>query len=131
MTPRDFDPAIYADLAEALGPGGIGDVLELFFSDTERRFLVMREAAKDDDSERVKREIHSLKSSAANFGFLRLSAMAQALEQDAFGLNWPELLARLEAVAREFAAVKTLAAAQLLASATPDRPAHGEQVHAG
>jgi two-component system, sensor histidine kinase len=126
-----YDPAIYAELAEALGPGGIGDVLELFLSDTERRFLVMREAAKDDDSERVKREIHSLKSSAANFGFLRLSAMAQALEQDAFGLNWPELLARLEAVAREFAAVKTFAAAHLLTSATPDHPEHGEHAHAG
>ena len=126
-----FHPAIYAELAEALGPGGIGDVLALFLSDTERRFVVMREAAKDDDSECVKREIHSLKSSAANFGFLRLSAMAQALEQDAFGLNWPELLARLEAAAREFAAVKTLAAAHLVPSATPDHPEHGEQAHAG
>ncbi len=126
-----FDPAIYAELAEALGPDGIGDVCDLFLDDTERRFLVMREAAKDDDSERVKREIHSLKSSAANFGFLRLSALAQALEQDAFGLNWPELLARLEAVAREFAAVKTLAAAHLVPSATPDHPEHGEQAHAG
>jgi CheY-like chemotaxis protein/HPt (histidine-containing phosphotransfer) domain-containing protein len=126
-----FAPATYAELAEALGPGGIGDVLELFLSDTERRFLVMREAAKDDDSERVKREIHSLKSSAANFGFLRLSTMAQALEQDAFGLNWPELLARLEAVAREFAAVKTFAAAHLVTSAAPDHPEHGEHAHAG
>jgi signal transduction histidine kinase/DNA-binding response OmpR family regulator len=126
-----YDPAIYAELAEALGPGGVGEVLELFLSDTERRFLVMREAAKDDDSERVKRETHSLKSSAANFGFLRLSAMAHALEQDAFGLNWPELLARLEAVAREFAAVKTFAAAHHVPFATPDHPEHGEHAHAG
>ena len=126
-----FDAAIYAELDEALGPGGIDDVLELFLSDTERRFLVMREAAKDDDSECVKREIHSLKSSAANFGFLRLSAMARALEQDAFGLNWPDLLARLEATAREFAAIKVLAATQLFAANTPDHPAHGEQAHAG
>jgi len=129
-----FDRAIYAELAEALGPGGVDEVLELFLSDTEQRFAVMGKAAHDGDNATVRQESHSLKSSAANLGFLRLSAMAKALENDAPGLNWPALLAQLDAVAREFAAVKTVAAAGLAASETAPRPFHpepGEQAHAG
>ena len=128
-----FDPAIYAELAEELGPGGIGEVLGLFLSDTGHRFTVMREAARDGDNAGVRRESHSLKSSAANLGFLRLSAMARALEDDALGLGWPDLLARLDAAEREFAAVKALAVAELAPDEATDRPFHpasGEQAHA-
>jgi len=128
-----FDQAIYAELADALGADGVRGVLEIFLSDTARRFAVMRDAAKAGDNAAVRREVHSLKSSAANFGFLRLSALAQALERDALGLNWPVMLARLDEVAREFAAVEARAAGPIAAAAHIDplvRPEAGE-AHAG
>ena len=117
-----FDEATYAELAEALGPNEIQNVLELFLADTEQRFVIMRQAAKTGDCDGVKREAHSLKSSAANLGFLRLSATAKTLERDAPGLNWPALVARLDATAREFAEAQTIATNKLLTPAYTNGP---------
>jgi two-component system, sensor histidine kinase len=128
-----FDESIFGELADALGSEDVRNVVELFLSDTDRRLAVMRGAAKSGDNACVKREIHSLKSSVANLGFLRLSALALALERDALGLNWPALLARLNAIEREFADVKALATARLIGRTNTDQPIRPErgEVHAG
>jgi CheY-like chemotaxis protein len=125
-----FDEAIYAELADALGHNEMPSVLDLFLSDTEQRFTVMRVAAKTGDHDCVKREAHSMKSSAANFGFLRLSALAKALERDALGLGWPTLSARLDALARAFADIKAIAASQLGPSAPATHPGNTAQPEA-
>jgi CheY-like chemotaxis protein/HPt (histidine-containing phosphotransfer) domain-containing protein len=125
-----FDETIYADLADALGHDETPSVLDLFLSDTEQRFTVMRVAAKTSDHDCVKREAHSMKSSAANFGFLRLSALAKALERDALGLGGPTLSARLDALARAFADIKAIAASQLGPPAPATRPGNTAQPEA-
>jgi two-component system, sensor histidine kinase len=119
--PAAFDGSIYAELAGALGADGIKSVLALFLGDTEQRFTLMREAAKSGECATVKREAHSLKSSAANFGFLRLSQTAKALERDAPGLAGPALDERLDVVAGEFAEIRDLAKTTLLAPAGAGR----------
>jgi len=115
--PAVFDEAVYAELAETLGPDDIRMVTEVFLSDTVQYLAAMRRAANIGDNSAVKREAHGLKSSAANLGFLRLAALAKAIERDALGLNWPALLARLDVVARALAEVEAIAKSRLAAPA--------------
>ena len=111
--PKVFDQVIFAELAEALGPEDIAMVLQSFLTDAPERIAEMRCTARDGRPEAVKREAHTVKSSAASLGFVQLSALASSLEHDAMGLNWPALDARIDKLARAFAEIEVLAKRQV------------------
>ena len=121
--PAVFDKAIYAELADALGPDGIREVLHQFLDDSIERLAAMRRAAGDGDAALVKLEAHTAKSSAGNLGFLRLSDVAETLEHDAPALDGRALAIRVEAFGREIAEVEIIAAT--LDSAKVTTPAGG------
>ena len=73
----------------------------------------MRKAAKDGDNALIKREAHTIKSSAASLGFLRLSGLAQSLEAEALGLKWPDLDARLGRLTAGFTEIQDIIKSKL------------------
>ncbi|HUI98201.1 MAG TPA: ATP-binding protein, partial [Xanthobacteraceae bacterium] len=108
-----FDERVYAELVEGLGPDSTRVVLETFLTDTARRLVVMRASARSRDAASLKREVHAMKSSAASLGFLRLSQIAKALEAHLPDIEEPALDARIDDVACEFAAIRTIARTRL------------------
>jgi HPt (histidine-containing phosphotransfer) domain-containing protein len=108
-----FETAIYGELAETLGVRDIRLVLETFQAETVIRIGSMRKAAADGDTALIKREAHTIKSSAASLGFLRLSGLARCLESEALGLTWPELGLRLNRIAAGFAEIQDIIESKL------------------
>ena len=108
-----FDAAIHGELADALGADDIRLVMETFRAETKKRLGEMRKAAKEGDNALIKREAHTIKSSAASLGFLRLSGLAKSLEAEALGLKWPGLDARLTRLAAGFAEIQDIIKSKL------------------
>lgn len=123
--PSVFDDGIYNELANALGADGIRAVLEQFVADSIERLAAMHRAAGDGDTACVKLEAHTAKSSAANLGFMRLSAVAESLEHDAPDLDGPDLAARVDEFGEQVAEVQLIAAT--LQSEKASAPADGFQ----
>ncbi len=123
--PAVFDEAAYTELADALGADGIGAVLEQFLADLTERIAAMDRAVIDGDANCVKLEAHTTKSSAANLGFLRLSFLAENLEHDAAELGGVDLATRVEALSRQIAEVRKIAA--MLQSGKPSAPSGAPQ----
>lgn len=73
-----FDQAVFDRLGAELGAANTAEVLNVFLEDTADR-LARLESGELTDSAR-KREFHSIKSSAATFGFEDLSRLAIELE---------------------------------------------------
>jgi hypothetical protein len=76
--PPMFDETAFLSLSAELGADGAAEILETFLSDTSRRLEVI--ASTRTDCSVVKRQAHSIKSSAATLGFLELSEIARELE---------------------------------------------------
>jgi len=87
--------------------------METFRAETKKRLGEMRKAAKEGDNALIKREAHTIKSSAASLGFLRLSGLAKSLEAEALGLKWPGLDARLTRLAAGFAEIQDIIKSKL------------------
>ena len=78
MRPRCLTKPTFLSLSAELGADGAAEILETFLSDTSRRLEVI--ASTGTDCSVVKRQAHSIKSSAATLGFLELSGIAHELE---------------------------------------------------
>lgn len=104
-----FSDAIYNELADALGPDGIRQVLEQFLADVTDRIEAMREAAKKDDVATIEIEAHASKSAAASLGFLRFAELSEGIERDAYRLTATQMLARIEEFKRQFGEIDTIA----------------------
>ena len=72
------DPDAFAELLEALGEDGIGEMLTVFVAEMERRLAFL--AVGTDDRELLIREIHSTKGAAGTIGAARLCELAAAIE---------------------------------------------------
>ncbi len=75
-------------------------MLAVFIDETEARLDRLRHLACENARTTVEREAHSLKGSAATFGFIRLSQLAKTLQFNAASIGEGEyrgLLERLEA----------------------------------
>lgn len=107
-----FDQAVYLDLSSELGEEDTVEVLKAFLADTSRKIGGMAVAMGDRST--IKREAHSIKSSAATFGFAELSALARMLEAGSEAMSVAELQRFVEALGRAFEKVSQLAQAQLL-----------------
>ena len=87
--PPMFDESAFLSLSAELGADGAAEILETFLSDTSRRLAVI--ASSRTDRSAVKRQAHSIKSSAATLGFLELSGIACELELGAESASPEEL----------------------------------------
>ncbi len=73
-----FDRAVFDELGTELGSADMTEVLNVFLADTADR--VARLEAGHQTMSASKREVHSIKSSAATFGFMELSRLAIEIE---------------------------------------------------
>ena len=73
-----FDTSVFRGLCSELGNEDAAEVLQAFLADTPRKMAIMASDVTDRPS--IKRAAHSIKSSAATFGFAGLSALARDLE---------------------------------------------------
>ena len=76
-----FDERVHSVLSAELGAEDTTEVMQMFLDDTSRKIVAICGDATSRSA--VKREAHSIKSSAATFGFVRLSQLARDLEAGA------------------------------------------------
>jgi HPt (histidine-containing phosphotransfer) domain-containing protein len=98
--PPFFDRDIFRELCAELGPEDTAEVLKTFLADTARKIEIMTSAMLDRTT--VKREAHSIKSSAATFGFAQLSALARECEAGVEAMNASGLHEFLESFRQVF-----------------------------
>ncbi|EJN15489.1 chemotaxis protein histidine kinase-like protein [Bradyrhizobium sp. YR681] len=101
---RDAEPArepgAYAALVREIGEDGAGEVRAVFWSETSARLQLFRTLSLAQQSAKISREAHSLKSAAATFGYVRLAGLALRLENTAETLHdaeFRDLLDRMDA----------------------------------
>jgi HPt (histidine-containing phosphotransfer) domain-containing protein len=110
-----FDPSVYSALCSELGAEDAAEVLQAFLSDTPRKIGVMLSAMEDRVA--IKRAAHSIKSSAATFGFTELSALARDLESGIEGMTASRLQECVEALHQAFEKAAEFARANVLRTA--------------
>ncbi|SDO35791.1 Hpt domain-containing protein [Afipia sp. GAS231] len=80
-----FDPSVFRGLCSELGNEDAAEVLQAFLADTPCKMALIMSATTGRPS--IKRAAHSIKSSAATFGFVKLSALARELESGIEGMS--------------------------------------------
>jgi CheY-like chemotaxis protein/HPt (histidine-containing phosphotransfer) domain-containing protein len=75
-----LDPAALERLRATMGAGFLDELLSTFVDDSRELVGTMRRALGDKDADSFRRAAHSLKSNAAGFGAMTLSALARDLE---------------------------------------------------
>jgi two-component system sensor histidine kinase/response regulator len=65
---------------EEYGEDFLVDLIEVYLADTHNRIAQMRGAVDGGDTDTLIREAHTLKSSSANVGAMRLSSLAKQME---------------------------------------------------
>jgi HPt (histidine-containing phosphotransfer) domain-containing protein len=85
--PSPTPPVLVAEALEALGelvgaadPTLVPDIVATFLTDGRARLEALAAAAADDDHEAFRSIAHTLKSSSAHIGALRLSSVCAAIE---------------------------------------------------
>ena len=73
-----FDAGAFEALSQDLGPEDMQEALAEFFRDSRETAAALQ--ADISDRKRAKRQAHSIKGSASNFGFAELSRVARELE---------------------------------------------------
>lgn len=105
-----FDPAAIDKLRAVAGEQGgsfVQEMAQLFLDEATRSLAELGKASDQGEWKLVTRTAHSLKSSAATLGLLRLSAACKALELDTKGAGAsPQTPALVKAVLHEFEAAK-------------------------
>ena len=94
------EPRAYEALVREIGEDGACEVREVFWSETCARLQLFRALSLAQHQARIAREAHSLKSAAGTFGYVRLAALALALERSAERLGdaeFRDLLDRMDA----------------------------------
>lgn len=118
-----IDPAVWADLLESLGGDAdfVADLLETYFDESSRLLVAMQEALSTGNAEDLRRTAHSLKSSSASFGAIRLSNECKELENMGKAGALEGAAEQIDHIAAEYA--KTRAALEAIQRST----SHGEQ----
>ncbi len=110
-----FDEAVFRELAIELGPDDLAALLNVFLADTAKKLT--RIEAKDQARAVIKRDAHSMKSSAATFGFVVLSQTARQLEAGAEEMPQPALQGSISELRQAFEATRAFADRNLLSGA--------------
>lgn len=111
-----FDEAVFRELGSELGPDDTAALLNVFLADAKKKLV--RIEAEDQARAVIKREAHSMKSSAATFGFLVLSQTARQLEAEAEAMPQAELQASIRELRQAFEETRAFADRNLLNSAS-------------
>ena len=109
-----FDKNTLRLLVSELGAEDAAEVLRAFLEDTRTKIEVLR--AVPPDPVLIRREAHSLKSSAGTFGFTALSGLALNVEQNALRMMPDELESAAAALSETFERTADFARSTLLAS---------------
>jgi len=107
-----FDESVFRELGDELGAEDTAMVLNTFLADTANRLL--RLEAGGEVRSAIRREAHSIKSSAATFGFGTLSQVARDLEAGAEAMPQAALRESVQELRRAFEATRTFAQDKLL-----------------
>lgn len=103
--PPVFDPGAIDKLRKVAGDEAsifIAEVAQLFLEETRKSLAELQRAAEAGDRDRAARIAHSLKSSAATLGLMRLSAACEELELESKGATPGENSALVAAVLARF-----------------------------
>lgn len=100
-----IDLQTYNALKDSTGDDFIGELVDAFLDDAPALIAQMKSALADKNAEAFRRAAHSMKSNAATFGAMELSALAKELENLARENNL-EVGSRVETVETEFQAVR-------------------------
>jgi histidine phosphotransfer protein HptB len=114
--PFSFDEAVFRELRSELGPDDMVALLNVFLADTAKKLV--RIEAEDQSRAVIKREAHSMKSSAATFGFRALSQTARLLEAGAENMPQADLKVAIGAMRQAFEATRSFADSTLLNGAS-------------
>lgn len=106
-----FNEHVLRELNAELGPDNAAEVLQIFLADTARKMSVI---ASDASRNVIKREVHAIKSSAATFGFTRLSKLARELEAGAETMEAATLATSVQALRDVFLETSAFAEKSLL-----------------
>jgi len=112
--PHLFDPSVYDKLCAELGAEDAAEVLQAFLTDSPRKLEMMSATA---DLPSIKRTAHSIKSSAATFGFTELSALARDLESGIEAMSAARLHESVGAVRQAYERTAEFARTSLLQAA--------------
>lgn len=100
------EPRAYEALVREIGEDGACEVRDVFWSETCARLQLFRTLSLAQHHARIAREAHSLKSAAGTFGYVRLAALALALEKTAETLGDVEFRGLLDLMDTAFAAAR-------------------------
>jgi HPt (histidine-containing phosphotransfer) domain-containing protein len=100
-----IDLRTYNSLKESTGDDFIGELVDAFLDDAPALIAQMKSALAEKNAEVFRRAAHSMKSNAATFGAMELSALARELEALARENNL-EVGARVDLIEAEFQVVK-------------------------
>jgi HPt (histidine-containing phosphotransfer) domain-containing protein len=103
--------ATYLQFCEDLGEEDAADVLRAFLDDTQ---LKVNALSSDGQRAHIKTEAHSLKSSSATFGFLRLSELGRSLESGTETMATGDVQKAIEIIQAVFDITERFARAELL-----------------
>lgn len=103
--PVVLDMEVLATIAESSGIPA-RELLEFFAADARGNIAELRTAFQSGDRETVNRHAHSMKSSAASVGALRVAASARALELASKTSLAGEAVARCDELLAAFAALE-------------------------
>jgi len=111
---RLFDDTVFHSLGAELGEADVLEVLDAFLADTASKMETL--AANGEARPLIIREAHSIKSSAATFGFEDLSGLARELESAAETMTPAKLQESICELRRSFETTKQFAQVNLLAT---------------
>jgi histidine phosphotransfer protein HptB len=111
---RLFDDTVFHSLGAELGEADALEVLDAFLTDTASKMETL--AANGEARPLIRREAHSIKSSAATFGFEDLSRLASELEFAAETMTPARLQESICELRRAFEATTQFAQVNLLAT---------------
>jgi HPt (histidine-containing phosphotransfer) domain-containing protein len=83
-------------LVEDTSLAAVNRMMAVFVSETNKRIQSMLELIAKEDWIELGKEAHSLKSSAASYGALSLSTLAEKIESDVYTLEHDQMLAQLD-----------------------------------
>jgi signal transduction histidine kinase/DNA-binding response OmpR family regulator len=93
MTNSDIlDPAAFEALAAEIDMDGAVETFKIFAADTRRLLASLSKVEIETSRKQVQVDAHSLKSTAATFGFRQLSALAKQLEHSAMAIPEDQFL---------------------------------------
>ena len=117
--PQIIDAAAQARLQEWGGAKLLTQMIRLFLENAPIRVEQTRKGVADGDVREAERGVHSLKSSAANVGAMRVSRVAAQMEELASRGELAAVAGLMQSLESEFAAARVQRAAILEASPEP------------